>query len=330
MHERHDLQSDVSSAARDWVLRLASGEMDGAEMERFRGWVAQSEAHATAFEQRRQLWQQLGEHPGLFSKAAIPPARPHRRLWAAAGQRRRVAAAATAIAASLLAVLATPEALLRIEADHRTGAHVAEYRLPDGSMAWLDAGSAIRVDFGADERRIRLLRGNAFFTVRHGEARPFRVSSRRGLVEDIGTSFEVRRGDSRVAVAVADGVVRVQPDTTSARAVILREGQGVAFDDAGQLGPVSASAPAGIAAWRRAELMIDRKPLPDVIREVARYRDGPTWVWVDLAARGPVSGALRVADADTALRDLAAEQGLAVTWLPGGLAIIREGDPARR
>ena len=35
-------------------------------------------------------------------------------------------------------------------------------------------------------------------------------------------------------------------------------------------------------------------------------------------------------DADAALRDLAAEQKLKISWLPGGIAIVRNGNAAAR
>ena len=322
-----DWTASVSDQARDWVLRLSSGEMDAAEIGRFKAWVSADDAHARAFEQRRSLWLQLGEHPELFATPKLPAAGPPRHARPRmAGGYRRAAAATMAVAASLLAVMAAPEAILRLEADHRTGADVAEYRLPDGSAAWLDAGSAIRVDFGAQERKVTLLRGNAFFTVRHGEERPFRVAARQGIVEDIGTSFEVRRGDMRVDVAVTEGAVRVEPGGSGQRTVVLREGQSAAYDASGVLVRNPPSDPNGMAAWRRKELMLDRQALPAVVREVARYRNGPTWVWADLEGRAPVSGALRIGDADAALRDLAAEQGLKIVWLPGGVAIVRHGD----
>ena len=323
-------QAGISDQARDWVLRLASGEMDSVEIDRFRGWVASDKAHAQAFELRRSLWLQLGEHPELFTQPQLPPARPRRHARPRLkGGYHRAAAAAAAVAASLLAAMIAPEAILRLEADHRTSTRVSEYNLPDGSRAWLDAGSAIRVDFGAQERKITLLRGNAFFTVRHGEARPFRVAASHGIVEDIGTSFEVRRGPALVNVAVAEGAVSVEAKGGGTQAIVLREGQSLAY---GASGPssLSRSDPEGIAAWRREELMIDRQALADVIAEIGRYRSGPTWIWADLGARPPVSGALRIDDADAALRDLAAEQKLKIAWLPGGIAIVRNGNAAPR
>lgn len=334
MSDLKNVDASISDQARDWVLHLASGDIDVADIDRFKAWIASDEAHARAFEQRRMLWLELGERPELFARQISPPVRPApgishrhirpRRIWGAlAAHPRRGAISVSALAASLLVFMAAPEAVLRMKADHRTSANVAEYSLPDGSIAWLDAGSAISVDFDAHERKITLLRGNAFFTVKHGGAKPFRVAALDGVIEDIGTSFEVRRAEDRVDVAVTQGAVRVAPGEADGQGIVLREGQGAGYDSSGAMTTGMASAPNAIAAWRREELMIDRQSLQSVIRQIARYRSGPTWIWADLDARRPVNGALRIGDADAALRDLAAVQGLAITWLPGGIAIVR-------
>lgn len=317
----------VSQQARDWVLRLTSGEMSVAEIDRFKAWLAESDAHARAFELRRSLWSQLGNQPELFTQAQ-PPVTRRRSAKPAMRRRHKTAVYAMAIAASLVAFLAIPEAILRMEADHLTTNAIGKYALPDGSIAWLDAGSAISIDYDTAERKVTLLRGNAYFTVRHGKDRPFRVAALGGMIEDIGTSFEVRRQKSKVDVAVTDGAVRLMPNTNGNTALVLRRGDGASYSESGVLLEQTTSSPDGVAAWRRKELMIDRQPISTAIHEIARYRSGPTWIWADLSGGAAVNGAFRIDDADTALRDLAAVQGLSVTWLPGDIAIIRRANTA--
>ncbi|MCW2349153.1 FecR family protein [Sphingobium sp. B12D2B] len=319
----------VASQARHWVLRLSSGEMDEAEMDSLKAWLAQNEEHVRAFEQNRLLWLQLGDQPDLFrANTFVPPPRRHCRSWARLTSPRRVGIGISAIAASLLILLLVPQASLWLRADHLTSSTIARYELPDGSLAWLDAGSAISVNYDDRERRVTLLRGNAFFTVRHGERRPFKVAALDGEVQDIGTSFEVRRSDAQVDVAVTQGAVRVSPARDGRSGVMLREGEGLAYGSSGRLLSRSEPHPASVATWRRAELMIDRQPIAKVIREIARYRKGQTWIWADLPETLMVNGAYRVDDADRALDDLAAVQGLTITWAPGNIAIIRAIRPS--
>lgn len=84
--------------------------------------------------------------------------------------------------------------------------------LSDGTKVWLNSGSSLRLYkyFSKSERRV-LLRGEAYFEVRHNAARPFVVQTDYFTVNDIGTSFNVRAySKSEASVALVDGKVDVQ------------------------------------------------------------------------------------------------------------------------
>lgn len=324
-------ESDLSidEQARDWVLRLASEEISRSEIDACKAWLASDPVHQMAFERRRSVWQTLSNHPEVF-KVASPLPRPSRirpiRGWIAIRPRSFVAGT---IAASIAVVLAVPQLLLWAGTDYRTSTDILQIALSDGSMATLDSASAIAVDFDGHERRVALLRGNAFFTVRHGDPRPFRVAASGGVTEDIGTSFEVRQEPGRTAVTVAQGAVRVRGrDATSVPAVQLRAGETAVYDTNGRITTSRISSLSSIAAWREGELLIDGLSISDAIAAVARYRRAPTWVWTDLSGGVPVSGAFRTDRADDALQALANEAGLSISWLPGGIAIVRSRSPS--
>ena len=306
----------ISAEARDWILRLDSGEIDAAGLADFRAWLAVDPEHQRMFDARRQIWQGLADAPELGGLLATAPA-PRRRIrrWIA---RRPARIAVAAIAASLALVVAAPRLLLITRADHRTAAAVEHVGLPDGSLAVLDAGSAIAVDFDARERRVDLLAGNAFFRVRHGDARPFRVGLPGGVAEDVGTAFEVRHEGG---VSVIEGQVRAIGDAGAARPpLLLGAGQSATLDPAG---PVRRPTPAGgPAAWRDGIILIERAVPDTAIAAVARYRTGPTWVWADLGEAQPIDGAFHTDRADEALTALAMQSGLVVRFLPGGLAVV--------
>lgn len=113
------------------------------------------------------------------------------------------------------------------------------------------------------------------------------------------------------------------PDSAGRQGLILRQGEEVGYTASHGLLGRKASHPASVAAWRRSELMIDRQPIGQVVREIARYRTGPTLIWADLSDDTLVNGAFRVDDANGALHELAAVNGLTITWTPGNIAIIR-------
>ena len=104
-------------------------------------------------------------------------------------------------------------------------------RLDDGSTLELNAASAVRVQFTAAERRVKLESGEAHFAVAHDTARPFIVSAGGIAVRAVGTAFNVRYatgGDIEVTVTegkvAVSGVERVDPNALSA-AIFVSAGQ---------------------------------------------------------------------------------------------------------
>ncbi len=317
----------IDEQARDWVLRLDSGDIERSDLEACKAWLASDARHRAAFERRRVLWQDLSMRPEIFSSPRAPrrSGRPRRiGRWLAARPRRTAGAA---IAASLAAFFMIPQAMFWAAADYSSSAEILNVKLPDGSIATLDGASAISVDFGDGERRISLLRGNAFFDVRHGDPRPFRVAAGAGVTEDIGTRFEVRHAPDRTAVNVAQGAVRVSATAASASGLRLNAGESANYEGNGHVVKGRAVIAADVAAWRTGELLIDGASMGDAIAAVSRYRKGPTWVWADLSGTASVSGAFRTDRADDALKALVSEAGLGIRWLPGGVAIITAQRP---
>lgn len=300
----------LAMQAHAWIAALASGAMEHAQLQAFEQWLALP-GHRRAFEYERQLWRSLGPR----SASGLAATAPQRR-------RQRWKRAAWASVAVLALVAIAPEATLRLQADHRSGAGIAEVTLPDGSRAVLDAESAIAVHYGAHTRRIELLRGQAWFEVTADPRRPFQVSAEGGVVEDISTAFAVARREDQVEAMVEQGRVRVA----------AREGGGWTYLDAGQrarygrgrgvnrLGDV---APDRIASWRQGELLLDATSVGVAVERIGRYRQGPTFVRGDLSTLPAVNAALRLDRPEQALDALASSAGLRITRLPLGVAIVR-------
>jgi transmembrane sensor len=83
--------------------------------------------------------------------------------------------------------------------------------LADGTVVELNGAAVIVSDFTASERRVRLERGEAHFTVKKDAARPFIVTAASVSVHAVGTAFNVRLADATVEVLVTEGQVRLQP-----------------------------------------------------------------------------------------------------------------------
>lgn len=83
--------------------------------------------------------------------------------------------------------------------------------LADGTVVELNGAAVIVSDFTVSERRVRLERGEAHFTVTKDAARPFIVTAAGVSVRAVGTAFNVRLADATVEVLVTEGQVRLQP-----------------------------------------------------------------------------------------------------------------------
>lgn len=298
--------------ARAWIAWLASGAVDAPRMEDFERWLAVP-GHRRAFEYERQLWRVLGP-PAV--EDAPPAPRPGRR-------RARLALAA---AAALALLWVSPEAWLRLRADHRTSTAIATVALPDGSAAVLDADTAIAVDYSDTQRTVRLLRGRVWFKVAPGHPQPFRVLAQGGVVEDISTAFAVATAADGVEAEVEQGQVRVAAHADGGWTYLLA-GQRAGFARGGAVQRQPDRAPDRIAAWREGELLLDATPVADAVAQIARYRDGATFVRGDLSTLPAVNAALRVDQPEQALDVLAATAGLQLTRLPLGAVIVQVASP---
>ncbi len=109
-----------------------------------------------------------------------------------------------------------------------------QVRLPDSTIVWLNAHSALEVPaaFGDRERRIKLS-GEAFFEVKRDTLRPFLVATDGVVVEVLGTSFSIQSYErlQNVNVAVTTGKVLVKSASTP-RLSELTMGQSLVYQKA--------------------------------------------------------------------------------------------------
>lgn len=313
--------------ARRWIARMASAEMTADELARFKAWRAADPSYDRAFEEQRAIWRAVGagrpdaHNPGR--RRFFP--RRHR-LWSRSRSRSvrwvsRPLAASGIAAAFVGAVIFGPDIAVMARADHRTNTTIETLSLPDGSRAVLDAGSAIAIAYSDSERRIELLRGDAWFEVSHGDRRPFRVAALGGMTQDVGTAFEVRREREAVIVAVTDGVVEVHAPEDGA-GLPLRASQRARYEKGGpaiRLAPVDH---ANIAAWRQGEILLNKATITDAVAQIGRYRSAPVFVMGGPAADKRISGVFRIDRTDEAIDAVAGMARLSVYRL-GGITVLR-------
>lgn len=327
-------EDETVAAARDWLVRMTSGEPTAEESRRFEAWLAQSPSHRKAYEQERLFWQRLGHlkaasgpHTWAPASRTRTPSTDRRAKGRVPARARRTFAAAGLAAACLSLFLLSGDWLsAALLADHRTAqGELLSVDLPDGSAAHLDTDTALAVTFDATERRIALLRGEALFEVSPDPQRPFRVETAGGVIEAIGTTFVVRRDSDAADVAVLEGQVRVVSPAAagSAEAAILaRQGERTRFSNDDLPSPPEAFDLRTAAAWRQGVILIDGLPLDRALAELDRYRPGQILLMGEGDDYRPVSGAFDLQNVDAAVAGLAATHGLSVTAVTDYLLIL--------
>lgn len=188
----------------------------------------------------------------------------------------------TLVAASLtaLSVLSISYYLLkrsqpaRLRTVYAANGSVLNFRLPDSSEVWLNAGSTLSYpeSFKDGERAVSLRNGEAFFNVVRDPGKPFTVQTKETKVRVLGTSFEVNSFDQDKAarITVASGKVGVGLIKAGQKPVFLLAGERAVVDKStGELKKTRVAA-GDIAAWREQRLVFEDQPLPEVLRSLER------------------------------------------------------------
>ena len=307
--------------ASDWLIALCEQPANDELRARCAAWLAASPDH-------RRDWTEITRTAEALGQAE--PA--HRHEWGAFVRRRRAERASASRGVgrrrwAVLAALATAACLafvlggnlmLRLEADHMTA--TAEQRrvlLADGTVVLLAPESAIDVAYGEGARRVRLLKGRAYFEVA-ADRRPFAVQAREVEARDIGTAFDVGLDARGVDVAVREGIVDVSGAGLAAR---LEAGDWVRVTAVGRVErgrlPVDQ-----VASWMQGQLVVKNRPVGEVVDALRPYFDGLVVLRGATLADQPLTGVYNLADPVEALRAVAQAQGATLRRISPWLIVI--------
>lgn len=104
--------------------------------------------------------------------------------------------------------------------------------LADGSIAFLNKNTQVTYIETKSERTVKL-KGEAFFTIKHDEEKPFIIEANRVFIKDIGTAFNVNSKDNgNVEVYVESGIVDFY--STNNKGIRLNAGEKGIYIAAGQ------------------------------------------------------------------------------------------------
>ena len=141
--------------------------------------------------------------------------------------------------------------------------------LPDGTRVWLNAASSLKypVTFTGSKRSVELT-GEGYFEVAKDASHPFEVRALGSVVQVLGTHFNVNAYSNEPAlrVVLAEGSVKLNEST------LLKPGEQASIAADGKVKTTAADVETTLA-WTKGEFNFKETPLPDILRQIARWYD---------------------------------------------------------
>lgn len=325
----------------EWVILLREDPADDDMRARFDAWLSASPLNSSAWAAAAHAYDRAGDVRPVFSRpvrsAEVTPILPAGTAGYARSRRppyrnslhtvqrrlprRRILMAA--VTAALLLIAVGPSIALRAQADHLTGmAEIKSLKLDDGSSASLAPASAIAVTYTSNRREVRLLKGEAWFDVRHDPSRPFYVNAQGITTTVLGTSFTVRLYGDGATTQVARGSVRVAYGNAAPPvSEQLRPGESLRVTFAGNI--QRGKRPIGqIAAWRNGQIVVRNRPATEVIDALRPWYAGMIVVRGNSFSSLRVTGVYNAADPVEALKGLTQAYGGSVSTITPWIIVI--------
>jgi transmembrane sensor len=304
----------VAEQAAEWMVRLTCddpGERAQAE-QGFRAWKAADLRHARAAARIEGFIAQVDT---VRHRSAGDPRPVRAALDAAqAAKRRRRTAVRTGTALTAIGVLAGGVWLSGVlsapgllQADIRSSEREwIEETLSDGTRISLSGASAVKLRYDASHRTVELLGGDIRVDVAKDASRPFVIETPDTRIRALGTRFLVSYANGKTDIEMFESRVVVENKTSSPVGgpgrVVVQGGQRVQITQEG-IGRIQGLDARRVeAGWQQRQLILDERPLPEVLAQLARHRPGGIRYDSEQLDALKVSGVLPLDKPDEALR----------------------------
>lgn len=284
--------SIIQEQAIDWLVRLRDDQVDGETIEAFSAWLAQDPSHIQAFSAAEMLFKDMQKAAQSNTSSPFQPAisenltrfkpprqtakRMHPLLRTGFGM-----AAVWLIAINLI-IPSQAKLLQSYFSDYHTQTgEFLEIQLSDSSRVLLNTNSAISVNFTAKVRQIQLHHGQARFTVAKDQQRPFEVLSGNLRTQALGTVFELNhRINTETSVVVQEHAVSASltEDDKPSGKIKIKEGQILHYRSGQILPQPEPVILSQVTAWQQHRLIINDRPLIELIDELERYQTGRIFI----------------------------------------------------
>jgi transmembrane sensor len=169
--------------------------------------------------------------------------------------------------------------------------------LTDGSEIELNTNTSIRFHSAADEKVVTLLKGEAYFQIKHDPRRLFIIKADGHRITDIGTKFRVRRDAARLEVSLLEGEVRFDSADGRVKSLSMKPGDVViatAHSAAVMQQPKREIADS--LGWRSGMIVFKHTTLAEAASEFNRYNTRKVVVADGEAAKLTINGTFQTGD----------------------------------
>ena len=256
-----NFEEHIWDEATRWFMLAEYGDLQAEQWEELIQWLEADPAHRKCYDVIANSDQGLDDLAPPMSviaeKEALPIPANDNRKW--------FAAALTAVL--IFAVFLSPQWLeSNMQLFETSPGETREIALRNGTVIMLNGDSKAEIDMSG-QRSVKLLQGEAAFTVTHNEEDPFTVDLGNVQLVDAGTVFNVFRENDDFSVAVAEGLVILNPER---QAVSIQPGDAVR----GRISDLSFKKSSveieGIGSWREGRLIFNDHPLTNVATALSR------------------------------------------------------------
>ncbi|WP_330208056.1 FecR family protein [Pseudomonas sp. AM14(2022)] len=298
---RAEPQQQVVKQAIHWLLRLRNNHGNARMSRQCDAWRAEHHEHELAWQRVQSLQAELSHNLRAVPGAQVA-LNTLENSAQGLGRRQALKLLSGAVLMGSAAWLAKDTSVWQQwRADYATATGERRgFQLPDGTRIELNTASAVDLDYTAQQRLIKLTRGEIIVTCGGNDEsaafnRPLRVQSRHGIYEPIKARFILRQDSDCTRLTVSSGSVAIRSGATSVEALA---GQTYLIDHH-QVRP-AAPLYMDVGAWADGLIVTRNMRLGDFLNEVGRYRQGFVTCAPQVADLR-LSGVFRLEDTDTLL-----------------------------
>jgi transmembrane sensor len=287
--------AEKNAQAASWLRRRNLGNWQEADQAAFDEWLEHDIANRVAYWRLKAAWGRADRLAAL------------RRDRIAARTESNVASRALKIAAgvALIAISGAVGNLWLPSAQQQPSDAVYStalgerktIALTDGSEIELNTNTAIRFHSGAAKKVVTLLRGEAYFQIKHDPKRLFVIKADGHRITDIGTKFRVRRDAARLEVSLLEGEVRFDSADGRVKSLSMKPGDVViATAHSAAVMQQPKRDIADTLGWRNGMIVFKHTTLAEAAAEFNRYNSRKVVVADGEAAKLTINGTFQTGD----------------------------------